>query len=113
MSPDLATMTGHVAALREVSAGSTATETLLAQIEDRLTEGYAWALNADAWSMRTEQRLHELGNDTLVVVDDCDYRGLAHEHVLFRRELSALRRELAALRRERDRLRADQRASSG
>jgi hypothetical protein len=112
VSPDLATMIGHVAALREVSASSTATEALLARIEDRLTDGYAWALNGDAWSMRFEQRLYELGSNTLVV-DDYDYRVLAREHVRFRRELAALRRELAALRRERDRLLADWRASSG
>jgi hypothetical protein len=103
----------QVAGLCEMSASTTATQALLAQIEDRLTEGYAWALNGDAWSMRIEQRLYELGSNTLVVVDDCDYRGLAREHVRFRRELAALRRELAALRRERDRLLADWRGSSG
>jgi len=106
-------MIGHVAALREVSASSTATEALLAQIEDRLTDGYAWALNGDAWSMRFEQRLYELGSKPLVGVDDCDYRTLAPAYLRFRRELAALRRELGALRRERDRLLADWRASSG
>jgi hypothetical protein len=103
----------QVAGLCEMSASTTATQALLAQIEDRLTEGYAWALTGDAWSMRTEHRLHELGSDTLVVVDDHDLRALAREHARFRRDLIALRRELAALRRERDRLRADWRASSG
>ncbi len=106
-------MTAQVAQLREVSEASSATETLLAQIEDRLTEGYAWALTGDAWSMRTEQRLHELRSDTLVIGDDRDRRGLAHEHIRFRRDLAALRRELAALRRELDRLRADWRVRSG
>ena len=112
MSPDLATVTAHVAQLREVSENSTATEALLVQIEDRLTEGYAWALTGDAWSMRTEERLHELRSDTLVV-DDHDHRALARGHIRFRRDLTALRRELAALLRERDRLRADRRACSG
>jgi ABC-type phosphate transport system auxiliary subunit len=88
------------------------TEALLAQIDDRLTEGYAWALSGDAWSMRTEQLLHELDGDTLAV-DDRGLRLLAREHVRFRRDLIALRRELAALRRERDRLRAYWRTLSG
>ena len=113
MSPDLAAMTAQVAELRKVSEASSATEALLARIEDRLTEGYAWALAGDAWSMRTEQRLHELCSGTLVIVDDRDRRGLAREHIRFRRDLTALRRELAALRRERDRLRADWRVRSG
>lgn len=112
MRPDLATMTARVAELREVSEASSATEALLAQIEDRLTEGYAWALTGDAWSTRTEQRLLELRSDTLVIVDEGDRR-LAREHIRFRRDLTALRRELAALRRERDRLRADWRVGSG
>ena len=88
------------------------TEALLAAIDDRLTEGYAWALSGDAWSMRTERLLHELGSDTLAV-HDRGLRLLAREHARFRRDLIALRRDLAALRRERDRLRADWRASSG
>jgi hypothetical protein len=113
MSPDLVTMIGRVAGLREASASSTATEALVAQIEDRLTEGYAWALAGDAWSMRIEQRLREPGSDTLVVVDDGDHRALAREHACFCRDLVALRRELAALRRERDRLRAYGRVRSG
>jgi ABC-type phosphate transport system auxiliary subunit len=113
VSPDLATVIVQVAGLREVSASTTATEALLAQIEDRLTEGYAWALTGDAWSMRIEQRLHELGSDTCVVFDDRGLHALAREHARLRRDLIALRRELAALRRERDRLRADWRASSG
>ncbi len=105
-------MTARVAELREVSEASSATEALLAQIEDRLTEGYAWALSGDAWSMQTEERLHELRSDKLVV-DDHDHRALARGHIRFRRDLSALRRELSALRREHDRLRADWRAWSG
>jgi hypothetical protein len=88
------------------------TEALLAQIDDRLTEGYAWALSGDAWALRTEQCLHALASDTLSV-DDRGLRLLAREHARFRRDLVALRRELAALRRERDRLRAYWRALSG
>jgi hypothetical protein len=111
--PDLATMIGQVAALREVPASRTPTEALLAQIEDGLTEGYAWALTGDAWSMRTEQRLHALGSDALVAGDERELRALAREHARVRRDLNALRRELAALRRDLDRVRAYWLASSG
>jgi hypothetical protein len=106
-------MIGQVAALREVSASRPPSEALVAQMEDGLTEGYAWALTGDAWSMRTEQRLHELGSDTVAAVVVGVLRALTREHARFRRDLNALRRELAALRRERDRLRADWLASSG
>jgi hypothetical protein len=114
VSPDLATMIAQVAGLREVWASrSTPTEELLAQIDDALSEGYAWALTSDGRSMRTEQRLHELVSNTLVSVADGHLRALAREDTRFSHDLVALRRELAALRRERDRLRADWRASSG
>jgi hypothetical protein len=106
-------MIAKVAELREMWASHTPTEALLAQIDDALTEGYAWALTGDGWSMRTEQRLHELVSDTTVSFADGDLRGLAREHARFRRDLIGLRGELAALRRDRDRLRAGWRASSG
>jgi len=105
-------MIDRAAGLRAVSANRTPTEALLARIEDALTEGYAWALAGDAWSMRAEQRLHELVSDTLVAVDDRDLRALAREHARLRRYLMALRRELAQLRSDCDRLRADWRALS-
>jgi ABC-type phosphate transport system auxiliary subunit len=89
------------------------TEALLAQIDDRLTEGCAWALSGDALAMRTERRLRQLRSDPLVAVDDRGLHTLAREHARLRRDLVVVRRELAALRRERDRLRAHWRASSG
>jgi hypothetical protein len=79
VSPDLATVIGRAAEMRAVSANRTPTEALLARIEDALIEGYAWALTGDAWSMRAEQRLHELVSDTLVPAGDRDLRALTRE----------------------------------
>jgi len=112
VSPDLATMIVRAAGLREVSASRTPTEALLARIEDALTEGYAWALTGDAWSMRAEQRLHELVSDGVVPVDERDLRALTRGHARLRQDLITLRHELAQLRRECDRLRAEWRTSS-
>jgi ABC-type phosphate transport system auxiliary subunit len=97
----------------DVSPDLATTEALVAQIDDRLTEGYAWALTGDALAMRTERRLRQLRSDPLVAVDDRGLHALASEHARLRGDLVAMRRELSALRRERDRLRAHWRASSG
>ncbi|MDQ3678475.1 MAG: hypothetical protein M3401_17040 [Actinomycetota bacterium] len=107
MRPDLLTMIDRVAQLREEVASGAPHEAVLAKIEDGLSEGYAWALSGDAWSIRTEQRLHALVNDARAPVRGPDRRVLAREHTVCQRELIALRRELAGLRRERDRLFAD------
>ena len=114
MRPDLVNIIERVEALRaqtDVRAGE-ADEALLAQIEDLLTEGYAYALDGDAWSMRSEERLHELINDTDSIVRGRELRQLASEHARFQREVVALRRELAELRHDRDRVRALARAAS-
>lgn len=111
MSLDLAAMIDQIAELRDVAASRTPTQALVGQIEDGLAAGYACALTGDAWSMRTEQRLHELAGGAVPVAAH-DLRALACEHARLRRELIALRRELAQLRNDGDRLRADMRASS-
>jgi len=115
MRPDLATMIERVIALRAQAheRARSADEFLLDEIEDVLTEGYAYALAGDAWSMRSEQRLHELINDAQSPVRGRDVRSLAAEHGRLQREVVALRRELAELRHERDRLRAGSHARSG
>lgn len=114
MRPDLASIIKRVEALRaqtDVRPGE-ADEALLAQIEDLLTEGYAHALDGDAWSLRSEERLHELISDTDLVVRGRELRQLASEHARFQREVVALRRELAELRHHRDRVQALARATS-
>ena len=114
MRPDLATMIDRVIALRAQARERPLAddEVLLEEIEDTLTEGYAHALAGDAWSTRSEQRLHELINDSESPVRGRELRSLAAEHGRFQREVVALRRELAELRHDRDRLRAGSHARS-
>lgn len=104
-------MTDQITALRGLAASSAPTQALLAQIEDSLAAGYACALTGDAWSMRTEQRLHALAGAAVPAAAH-DLRVLACEHARLRRDLIALRGGLAQLRSDGDRLRADTRASS-
>ena len=113
MRPDLASIIERVETLRAQTRARAdrADEALLEQIEDLLTEGYACALDGDAWSMRSE-RLHELISDSGSPVRGRELRKLASEHARFQREIVALRRELAELRHDRDRLRAGPRAAS-
>ena len=106
MRQELAEMTERVSALHGRAASSTPAEPLLDEVEDALAAGYAQALAGDAWSMATEQRLHELISDPDVPVRGRELRKLAGEHAACQRDLIDLRRELAALRDERDRLRS-------
>jgi hypothetical protein len=106
MRPDLATVIERVAALHERANGGVPDRRLLAEIEDTLTEGYAHALAGDAWSMHSEQRLHELISDIEAPVRGRQLRTLAGEHARFQQDVMALRRALADLRHDRDRLAA-------
>jgi hypothetical protein len=108
MHPDLARMIERVHALHEQARDRAGVDrALLEKIEDVLTEGYARALEGDAWSMRSEQRLHELMyGDGDSLVRGRELRTLATEHARFQNEVMALRRELAELRHDRDRLHA-------
>src|SRR3954451_11546421 len=102
MRPDLAPIDARVHTLRESAAAGVASQALFADIEDALTEGYAWALEGDAWSLATEQRLHELMIDP---ESGAQLGALAAEHAHFQRELIGLRRALSELWRDRDGLR--------
>lgn len=107
MHPDLATMIERVHALHEqIRDRAGVDRAMLEKIEDVLTEGYARALEGDAWSMRSEERLHELIGDTGLPVRARELRTLATAHARFQNEVIALRRELAELRHDRDRLHA-------
>ena len=99
-------MIERVAALRVQARGRTAPDALLAEIENTLTEGYAHALSGDAWSTRSEQRLHDLISNSDSPVRGRELRALATEHARFQNDVIALRRELAELRNDRDRLKA-------
>ena len=112
MSPDLKVMTERVMRLREDLARRPRSRALLEEIEDVLTEGYARALTGDAWSTRTEQRLHELINDVDAPLHGRDLRAIATDHAGFQRDLIELRRELTELWHARDRLRAGSRSLS-
>lgn len=104
MRPDLATVIDRVVALRERTQDRAPTDRLIAEIEDVLTEGYAHALAGDAWSMQSEQRLHELISDVESPARGRELRALAGEHARFQNDVMSLRRELAELRLDRDRL---------
>ena len=105
MSPDLAVMIERVARLRG-ARGSPPSVALLAEIDEVLTAGYARALNGDAWSTRTEERLHELIYDDTAPVRGRELRAIATDHAGFQRDLVELRAKLAELWNERNRLRA-------
>ncbi len=113
MPPDLDSMLQRVAELREESARPAPRESLLDEIEDALSAGYGQALEADAWSMHTEQRLHELITEPDVPARGRKLRVLATEHARFQRTVMELRSDLAALRRDRDRLYAGSPSRSG
>jgi len=110
MSPDLRLMIERVTGLREQLAFRAPSQAVLDEIEDVLTEGYARALTGDAWSMRTEQRLHELISDASTPVRGGDLRAIAADHASFQRDLIDLRRELTELWHARDRLQEGVRA---
>ena len=113
MRPDLDAMIDQVSRLRVHAGKAGADTTLAAKIEDALSAGYAVALAGDAWSMKSEVRLHKLISDVTVPVRGTQVRELTSEHASFERDLIALRRALAELRRERDRLCAGSLAASG
>ena len=95
----------HVARLRDACVGCTPSDALVAEIEDTLTTGYAWALIADACFMRIEERLREAVADAsgLAAVK---LRALGGEHARLQEDLTTLRQALAGLRSDRDRVRA-------
>ena len=112
MRPHLAPAIERVARLRGEATGRIDSAAALAEIENVLCEGYALALTGDAWSSRTEQRLHELISDASVPGRGRELRALGGEHARCRQELIALRSELAELRREHTRLLTASRAAS-
>jgi hypothetical protein len=105
-------MIERVARLCDGLAVRSSSSALMTEIDDVLTEGYARALNGDAWSTRTEERLHELISDPEAPVRGRHLRAVATDHTGFQRDLIELRRSLAVLSHERDRLRAGVRTPS-
>lgn len=104
MRPDLTPASERVARLRDEASRPAPRASLLDEIEDALSEGYAQALEGDAWAIDTEHRLHELMTDGDVPLRGSRLRALAGEHARFEAKVHRLRRDLAALRRDRDRL---------
>ena len=82
------------------------------EIDDVLTEGYARALEGDAWLMHAEERLHELIDDPSAPKRGRELRTVAREHDDCQRSVIELRRELEALRQERSRMRSRAHAGS-
>ena len=111
MSPDLTAMIRRITQLRERLASTSVTRELRAEVDDVLTEGYSRALTGDAWSTRTEQRLHELITGTGTPVGS-ELRVIATDHAAFQRDLIELRRELTELWHARDALGAGARVVS-
>ena len=109
MQPDLTPITGRVAGLHAASVDDSSAEGLLAEINDALTEGYAWALHGDAWSIATEERLYDLMTEP---GSSGELGSLAADHAVFQRQLMELRRSLSELWRDRDRLRGNPRAAA-
>lgn len=112
MRADVDTATERIIAARLRLAAVPARAVRLQEVEDVLCEGYAQALAADAWLMKTEGRLHELIDDASLAARGRDIRSLSGEHGRVQRSVMELRRELAALRAEHDRLRTRSHASS-
>ncbi len=106
MHPDVAAAAQRIMAIRALLADPATGAVPMQQIEDELCRGYAHALEGDAWSMATEERLHELINDPTMPERGSEVRAFAVEHAKFQRSLNELRHELAALRSDYDRLRA-------
>jgi hypothetical protein len=113
MSPDLAMMIERVARLCAELEDRVPSAELLATIDELLTAGYERALNGDAWSTRTEERLHELLYDETAPVRARELRAIATDHAGFQRDLIELRAKLAELWTERNRLRSALGAPSG
>lgn len=105
MSPDLAAMLDRVTRLCEELQDRLPSAALLAEIDDVLAAGYARALNGDAWSTRTEERLHELIYDSTAPLRARELRAIATDHAGFQRDLVELRGKLTELWNERSRLR--------
>ncbi len=112
MSPDLIALIARISQLREDLASRSATRELMADIDDVLTEGYARALTGEAWSTRTEERLHELIADPEAHVRVGELRAIAADHAAFQRNLIELRRALTLLWHARDELNAGARRLS-
>lgn len=112
MPPDVDSTTERVINARATLASLTTDELAMRVIDDVLSEGYAQALEGDAWLMRAEQRLHALIDDATVPARGRELRTVAREHSGFQRSVIALRRELEALRQERSRLRSHSHARS-
>jgi hypothetical protein len=76
------------------------------EIDDVLTQGYARALEGDAWLMQAEERLHELIDNPAAPTRGRELRTIARQHDSCQQSVIALRRELEALRQERTRMRS-------
>ena len=103
MRPDVENATARIVAIRARLSGGPGGDVSESENEDALSEGYARALAGDAWLARTEQRLHEIIDDTTIPVRGRDLRMLVRDHAEVQRHVIALRRELEGLRRDRER----------
>jgi hypothetical protein len=110
MRPDIDTALQRVSAVR-ARVADLGDRVSVQEIEDELCDGYAQALEGDAWLTHADDQLHAIILDIASPVRGRRLRVLAAEHGEFQRSVIALRRELAALRREHDRLRANARAA--
>ena len=104
MHPDLTPISDRVQALSERAGRATSDLVLLSEIETTLCDGYAEALEGDAWSAQMERRMQELIVQIPAAGAARELRVVAKRHGDFQVHLVLLRRRLVRLRAEFDRL---------
>jgi hypothetical protein len=98
MRPDVETAARRVAETRARLARLPAGQVVTQEVEDALGDGYALALEGDAWLMHADERFEALIDGPSETVSGREVRALRHERQTFTRDLAALRAELALLR---------------
>lgn len=105
MHPDLTPISDRVQALCERAGRRAAPDpVLVGEIERTLCDGYAEALEGDAWSAQMERRMQELIVRIPAAGAARELRVVAKRHGDFQVHLVLLRRRLVRLRAEFDRL---------
>jgi hypothetical protein len=97
MRPDVETATRRVADTRARLTDLTDSQVTAQEIEVALGDGYAVALEGDAWIMHADQRFAELVRHPSGTVSGRDVRTFGRELRAFAEDVAALRHELALL----------------
>jgi hypothetical protein len=103
MRPDVEAATRRVRQMRTRAGGFPPGGTFAHEVENALGNGYAVALEGDAWLMGAERALEAMIEDTSRAASAKEIRARLHDLRRFKGKLAALRDELAALRGEHER----------